>query len=139
MKLPPSKYPEFLTILNEEQGFLSTASEKFGIHPRSVQTVINEEPLFKFAVRQIQDHYSGERLEDLEKVSYRNALIDKNFSERAFQLKALAPGKYRDRGRGGDRTQVNVVVAGTPIKDRAKMIAEIEKREARRVKADNRG
>lgn len=125
-KLPPSKYAEFLSILNEKDGFLASAAEEFGIHPRTVVNVINIEPMFKYAVQQIQGTHNEERLEDLEKVSFRNALVDRNFSERAFQLKALSPDKYRDRG-GTQQTQVNVMVAGIPIKDRAKVIAQREK------------
>jgi|TARA_Y100000310_G_C20391613_1_gene673074 hypothetical protein len=125
-KLPPSKYAEFLSILNHSGGFLATAADEFGIHPRSVVNVMNKEPMFKYAVQQIQGHHDSERLEDLERVSFRNALVDKNFSERAFQLKALAPDRYRERG-GVQQTQVNVMVAGTPIKERAKVIAEREK------------
>ena len=83
--------------------------------------------MFGYAIKAITDHHKAKALEDLEDVSLRNAKVDKNFSERAFQLKAMAPDKYRERG-GMSQTQVNVMVAGVPIKERSKIIADREKR-----------
>ena len=125
-KLPPSKYTVFLDLVDKHKGVLGKAAKEYGIHVVTVRNIIKEEPMFGYAINAIRDHHKANALEDLEDVSLRNAKVDKNFSERAFQLKAMAPDKYRERG-GMSQTQVNVMVAGVPIKERAKIISDREK------------
>jgi hypothetical protein len=42
----------------------------------------------------------------------------------------MDPGKYRERSKQ-QNTQVNVMVAGTPIKDRVSIIEKLEERDAK--------
>ena len=128
-KLPPSKYTVFLDLVDKHKGVLGKAAKEYGIHVVTVRDIIKQEPMFGYAIKAIKDHHKAKALEDLEDVSLRNAKVDKNFSERAFQLKAMAPDKYRERG-GMSQTQVNVMVAGVPIKERSKIIADREKQVA---------
>mgnify|MGYP003138521348 CR=1 FL=1 len=126
-KLPPSRYTEFLDLVDKHRGSLTKAAKEYGVHIVTVRDIIKVEPMFGYAVSAIADYHKKKQLEELEDVSFRNAQIDKNFTERAFQLKALAPEKYRERG-GSSQTQVNVMVSGTAIKDRAKIIEDREKK-----------
>tara|TARA_R100000789_G_scaffold98016_1_gene101310 strand:- start:2704 stop:3225 length:522 start_codon:yes stop_codon:yes gene_type:complete len=125
LKLPPEKYDEFLSSLQESGGYITRAAARYGVHKRTVYTQMKRDKAFAVAIRDVQEMFKKKQLDDLEDFSLKNAMNPKNVSERLFHLKAMDPAKYRDRGIR-TATQVNVTVAGMAIKDRAK---EIERRE----------
>lgn len=129
-KLPPSKYTEFLDVLNKHKGNLNMACKEYDLHLQAVRNIMTQEPMLSHAINQIKEYHKQKSLEELENVSLENAKIPRNFSERAFQLKAMDPGKYRERTQQ-QNTQVNVMVAGTPIKDRVSIIEKLEERVAK--------
>ena len=132
-KLAPSKYNEFLDILLMCGGIIKVACGEYGISRYALTKAVKENPELREAIYELKEIVRLQRLDDLENISFNNALDPKMITERIFQLKAHSPEMYRDK-QPTHATQVNVVVSGTPIKDRGKIIARLEAEEKARKK-----
>lgn len=119
------KKKEFIKLLVEHNGFITSAAKELGYFPASVRFAMKGDPAFSQAVKAIQEGFVTERLDALEKLSYTQALKPGNVTERIFQLKAHDPGKYRDRV-NQQNTQINVSVSGTSPKDREKILKKMK-------------
>ena len=126
-KLPEDKREEYIAILRTHKGLITPAAREFGCSRRTVYRAMEKDPHFKAAVAKVRQDADGKELDKLETVSRNEALDPKNRSERFFRMKALAPERYRERAIPYQATQVNVTVSGVAIKDRAKIIEEIER------------
>lgn len=126
-KLLEEERYEFLEILKEKDGNLTASAKKIGVSRRTVYRRMTEDLEFKKSVEQVRNECDLKFVDDLEKVSRTEALVPKNKAERIFHLRANNPEKYRERTNPFLATQVNVTVSGVAIKDRAKIIEEIER------------
>ena len=92
-----AKKDKFLAYLVANNGFISHAAKEMGYFPQSVRFAMKGDPAFQQAVKEIQQGFLTDRLDELEKLSFTQAGKAGNVTERIFQLKAHDPGKYRDR------------------------------------------
>tara|TARA_R100000654_G_scaffold15425_1_gene32797 strand:+ start:268 stop:831 length:564 start_codon:yes stop_codon:yes gene_type:complete len=120
-----AKKDKFLTYLVANNGFISHAAKEMGYFPQSVRFAMKGDPAFQQAVKEIQQGFLTDRLDELEKLSFTQAGKAGNVTERIFQLKAHDPGKYRDRT-NQQNTQVNVMVSGTSPKDREAILKKMK-------------
>ena len=102
----------FLDILNspKAEGYLVYAAEEFGCHYETVRRRMKADAEFAEAANAIRHLFEQQDLAAIEKVSVRNARSDKGntMSERALQLNALNPEKYRPHQGRQPQTSINV-------------------------------
>ena len=120
-----AKKDTFLSYLVANNGFISHAAKEMGYFPASVRFAMKGDPAFGQAVKEIQQGFLTDRLDELEKISFTQAAKAGNVTERIYQLKAHDPRKYRDRV-NQQNTQVNVMVSGTSPKDRAEVLKKMK-------------
>ena len=86
--------------------------EELSISHHTINHHYKIDPVFRQRLDEIRERYTDK----LEGVSRRNALLDKNYVERFFQLKALLPTKYADLKPTGEQ-QITININGDLLVD----------------------
>ena len=94
----PEWGPEYLIALDKAEGHLAKASKMIGkTYAVTYKARMAESGLFFNAVAKITDQWDSRHLAELEEVSMTQAKKPGNITERLFNMKALNPGKYREK------------------------------------------
>lgn len=94
----PEWGPEYLIALDKAEGHLLKASKMIGkSYSTTYKARMAESGLFFNAVAKITDQWDSRHLAELEEVSMTQAKKPGNITERLFNMKALNPGKYREK------------------------------------------
>jgi hypothetical protein len=118
--------PHLLGNAEQEERYLAILAEKryhvlaapaFGCSTRTVERRMLANPEFAAAVSEVQSSREKLLLAAIEGVSEEQALVPSKVTDRAMQLNALAPGKYKRDAKGAQvATQVNIMIGFTPPK-----------------------
>ena len=107
---------QFLTLLREYK-YIVWAADKMGISPDTVERRMAQDQDFAAATHKIIAWREAKMLARIEAVSEAEAVKEGRNTDRAMQLNALAPGKYKRDAKGVQvATQVNIMLGLTPPK-----------------------
>ncbi len=120
--------PHLLGDAEQEERYLAVLADKryhilaapaYGCSVRTVERRMLANPEFAAAVSEVRSSREQLLLAAIEGVSEEQALIPSKVTDRAIQLNALAPSKYKRDSKGVQvATQVNIMIGFTPPKHR---------------------
>lgn len=105
----------FLVLLHKHK-YIILAAEAFGVSRRTVTRVMADDPDFAAAAYDVLARREERKLAEIEAVSEAQAIKPGAVTDRAMQLNALDPGKYKRDAKGGVQTatQINIVLGFEP-------------------------
>ena len=101
---------DYLEALERTQGTKTAAAELIGKDYSTVYKSMQVYSDFAKAVAKLKAYWDSKNLDELEAISIVQAKKPGCTTERFFNMKALAPDRYRDRSVGGQLTAINITL-----------------------------
>ena len=101
---------DYLVALERAQGTKTKAAEIIGKDYSTVYKSMQTYLDFARAVDNLKAYWDSKNLDELESISMIQAKKPGCVTERFFNMKAIAPDRYRDRSVGGQVTAISIVL-----------------------------